>query len=120
MSVSRPSPRRDQGVLAAALGAEIEQTAVLGVAQLREEEAATVAEIRVVHAELVAVIAQRQRMREPARERRKTPQMLDPLRIAQPVEADPRRPALIAVAESMLRERGGFDAVEEGLAQTFV
>ena len=54
-SVAATRPRR----LAAALGAEIEQAAVLGVAQLREEEAATVAEISVVYAELMAVIAQR-------------------------------------------------------------
>ena len=114
--VAAPRPGR----LAAALGAEIEQSAVLGVAQLREQEAAPVAEVRVVHAELVAVIAQRQRLREPARERRETPEMLDPFRIAQRVQADPRRPALIAVAESMFGETGGFDAVEEGLAQTLV
>ena len=54
------------GRLARALGAEVEQ-AVLVVAQLREEEAAAVADVGVVHAELVAVIAQRQRLRRGCR-----------------------------------------------------
>ena len=42
------------------LGAEVEQ-AVSVVAQLGEEEAAAVADVGIVHAELVAVIAQRER-----------------------------------------------------------
>ena len=46
--------------------------------------------------------------------------MLDPFRVAQAVQSDPRGPALIAVAQSMLREAGGFDAVEEGLAKALV
>ena len=50
------------GRLARALGAEVEQPAAV-VAQLRESEAAAVADLRIVHAELVAVIAQRQRLR---------------------------------------------------------
>ena len=50
------------GRLARALGAEVEQPAAI-VAQLGEEEAAAVADVRIVHAELVAVIAQRQRLR---------------------------------------------------------
>ena len=49
------------GRLARALGAEIEEPAVR-VAQLREQEAAAVADVGIVHAELVAVIAQRQRL----------------------------------------------------------
>ena len=43
-SVSRPSALRDQGVRPRALGAEVEQPAVLEIVQLREEEAAAVAE----------------------------------------------------------------------------
>jgi hypothetical protein len=45
---------------AAARRAEIEEPAAR-VAHLREEEASTVAEVRVVHAELVAVVAERER-----------------------------------------------------------
>ena len=55
------------GRAAAALGAEIEQPAVLEVVHLREQEAAPVAELGIVAAELVAVIAQRQRLVESCR-----------------------------------------------------
>ena len=55
------------GRAAAALGAEVEQPAVLEVVHLGEEEAAAVAELGVVNAELVAVIAQRQRRRDSRR-----------------------------------------------------
>ena len=51
------------GRLARALGAEVEQ-AVAIVAELREGEAAAVADLGIVHAELVAVITQRQRLRQ--------------------------------------------------------
>ena len=56
------------GGLTRTLGAEIEQAAA-GISELREQEAAAVADIGIVHAELVAVIAQRQRRRRdcPAR-----------------------------------------------------
>ena len=47
-AVAAARPRR----LAAALGAEVEQPAVAGIAQLREQEAAAVAEVGVVDAEL--------------------------------------------------------------------
>ena len=50
------------GRLARALGAEVEQPSG-AVAQLGEQEAAAVADVGIVHAELVAVIAQRQRLR---------------------------------------------------------
>ena len=49
------------GRLARTLGAEVEQPAV-GLAKLGEQEAAAIADVRIVHAELVAVIAQRQRL----------------------------------------------------------
>ena len=49
------------GRRARALGAEVEQPAAV-VAQLGEQEAAAVADVGIVHAELVAVIAQRQRL----------------------------------------------------------
>ena len=41
---------------------------------------------------------------KPPGQRLETPEMLDPLRVAQRVEADPRRPALVAVAQLMLGE----------------
>ena len=47
--------------LARPLGAEVHQPAV-AVAQLREQEAAPVADIGIVHAELMPVIAQRERL----------------------------------------------------------
>ena len=78
------------GRLARALGAEIEQAAG-PVAQLREQEPAPVADIRIVNSELVAVIAQRQRLRQIVRERVKAAEVADPLLLAEISRA--RRPA---------------------------
>ena len=50
------------GRLARSLGAKVEQPAAI-VAQLREGEAAAVADLRIVHSELMAVITQRERLR---------------------------------------------------------
>src|SRR4051794_21639278 len=105
------------GRAAAALGAEVEQVAIAQVMQLREEKAATIAEIRVVGSELVVVVAQRQRPFEAAGQRREAAEMLDPFRVAQPAEPDPRRPGLVAPAQDVLREGCGGDKVEELLAQ---
>ena len=63
VAAARPGRR------ARALGAEVEQAAVDEVAHLGEEEAAAVAEVGVVDAELVAVVAQRQRLGEAAGQR---------------------------------------------------
>ena len=65
---------------ARAFGGEIEQAAVFEVIALGEEEAAAVAEVGVVVLELVAVIAQRQRLFERAGERVEAAEMVDPLR----------------------------------------
>ena len=50
---------------------------------LREQKAAAITKIGVVIAELVAVIAQRQRGFETAGERLETPEMADPVGIGQ-------------------------------------
>ena len=94
------------GGLAGALGAEVEQPAVDEIARLGEEEAAAVAEVGVVGAELVAVVAQRQRRREAAGQRLEAAEMADPVRVGEAVEADARRPAIVAEAKSRLREEG--------------
>ena len=53
------------------------------LATLREQKAAAITKIGVVIAELVAVIAQRQRGFETAGERLETPEMADPVGIGQ-------------------------------------
>ena len=63
VAAARPGRR------ARALGAEVEQPAVDEVARLGEEKAAAVAEVGVVGPELVAVVAQRQRLGEAAGQR---------------------------------------------------
>src|SRR4029079_2146047 len=50
--------------LPAAFGGEIEKPAVLSVAKLSEQEPAAIAEMRIVAAELMAVIAQGERLFE--------------------------------------------------------
>ena len=62
-SVRRPSPRARPRRLARALGPQVEEPPGPRLAQLGEQEAATVAEIGVVNAELMAVVAHRQRLR---------------------------------------------------------
>jgi hypothetical protein len=58
VSVSRPRGST------AALGAQIQEAFVLRVEELGVEEAAAVAEVRVVHPELMPVVAERQRLPE--------------------------------------------------------
>src|SRR6185312_15929295 len=99
-AVAHARPRR----AAAALGTEVEQPAML-VLELREEEAAAVAEIRIVGLELVAVIAQRQRCLERAGDRHEAAEMVEPPFVAEGVEADARRGALVAVAQRQLGKR---------------
>jgi hypothetical protein len=54
------------------------------VAQLREQEAAAVADVGIVGPELVAVIAQRQRLRQVVRQRLEAAEMAQPFLVAQP------------------------------------
>ena len=69
------------GRLARTLGAEVEQSVPI-IAKLREEEAAAVADLRIVHAELMAVVAQRQRLGEVVGERLEAAEMrFPPLRV---------------------------------------
>ena len=105
------------GRLPAALRAEIEQPPVLGVAQLREEKAAAVAEIGIVRAKLMAVIAQRQRLDEAARQGFEAAEMGDPFGVGQRVEPDPRGGALVAVAQDVLGKGRGRDLIEKPLAK---
>ena len=81
------------GRLAAALGAEVEQAAVAEVVELGEEEAAAVAEVGVVHAELVAVVAQRERLREAAGQRLEAAEMRDPLLVGRACRGRRARPS---------------------------
>ncbi len=112
-AVGRAAPGRGAGPL----GAEVEQAPVDEVARLGEEEAAAVAEVGVVHAELVAVVAQRQRLGEAAGKRREAAEMVEPVGVGEGVEADPRGPAPVAEAQARLGKVGGPDDVEEGVAE---
>ncbi len=107
-AVARAAPRR----LPAALGAEVHEPPAV-VAALREEEAPPVAEVGVVGAELVAVIAERERLRQAAGQRREAGEMRDPVGIAQALEADRRRGAVVPEAEDRLRKVGGADGIVE-------
>ena len=106
------------GRLARALGAEIEQAAVRAVAQLGEQEAAAVAEVGVVDAELVAVVAQRQRLGEVAGQRLEAAEMARSTRrrSGRPSPTS-RGPAIVAEAQDRLREVGRAHRVVEGRAE---
>ena len=88
------------------------------VAQLREQEAAAVADVGIVHAELMAVIAQRQRLREVVRAAaRSGAKWREPLLVVEPVQPDRGRPAVVAEAQDRLREVGRRDRIVEGVAE---
>ena len=111
-AVAGPAPRRRPR----SLGAEVHQPA-LRVAHLREQEAAAVAEIGIVVAELVAVIAQRQRLRQRALERLEAPEAGDPFGVGQPVEPDLGRRAIVAEAQDGRRENRRRRPDREGVAE---
>jgi hypothetical protein len=104
-------PRR----LPASFGAEIEKPFSLSVLQLCEEKATPVSEVRVVSPELMAVVAQGERLLETSLEWPETTEMIDPLLIRQSAEANPFCPALVAIAQNVLRKaRRLNDVVEIG------
>ena len=84
--------------LARTLRAEVEQAAAI-VAELGEGEAAAVADLRVVHAELMAVVAQRQRLGEVVGQRLRTGRNGAPSRASS--RSSPTRSA-----QRSLRKRG--------------
>src|SRR5690606_31820188 len=98
-------------------GAEIAQSAVDKIDPLREQEAAPVAEVGVVAAELMPVIAQRQRDLETAGQRFEPSEMGNPLRLGQPVEPHAPVPVAIAVAQDGLREFGWLHRIEKRFAK---
>jgi hypothetical protein len=114
ISAARP------GRLAAPLGGEVEKPSVLEIVRLREQKAAPVAELGVVGAELMAVVAQRQRLPEAAGQRLEPPEVRDPFLIRQPVEPEAGRPALVADAQGVLREVRRIDDVVEIRAEAGV
>ena len=85
--------------------------------QLGEQEAAPVAELRVIHPELVSVIAQRERLRMAAGQWREAPEMLDPFGVGQRAQTDPLGPALIAITQYMRGKRRRRDHVVERVAE---
>ena len=100
------------GRLAAALGGEIKQAALV-VVQLREQEATPVAEFRIVGSELVAVVAQRQRLLEILRQWLESPEMRNPFLVAQHVEPDGFRRALITIAQDVIGKFSRRDDIVE-------
>ena len=104
-ALQRQSPVAEPAIgrLARPFGAQVQQP-VPSVAQLREQQTAAIADVGIIVAELMAMIAQRQRLRQAALQRREPPEMSDPCRIAQRLQPDLRRCPVIAVAQDRLRE----------------
>jgi hypothetical protein len=80
---------------------------------LGEQEAAAVADVGIVDPELMAVIAQRQLLLEVLRQPLETAEMADPLLVAQAVQPDFARLAVVAEAQDRLREFGRRDRIVE-------
>ena len=99
-----------------ALGPEIEQASAL-IADLREGEAAPVADLRIIVAELVPVIAQRQRLREVPRQRLEAAEMPRPSRFVQAAEPDAVGGSPIQISRLALGEVRRLDRIEEVAAE---
>ena len=108
-AVAAARPRR----YPAPLGPEIEQAPIGQIEELGIEKAAPVAEIGIVAAELVAVIAQSQRPGKTAGKRREPAEMCDPVGIAQPVQPDLGGGAIVAEAQPRRRKVRGPHAIVE-------
>jgi hypothetical protein len=100
--VALSAPWRD----ARSLGAKVHQPPG-AIAHLGKEEAAPITQIGIVMAELVAVIAQRQRLGQIALKRLEPPEMGDPRLVAQPGKADGGGMGVIAPAQDMLGKLAG-------------
>src|SRR3546814_17587566 len=83
------------------------------VAKRREQEAAPVADIGVVIAELVAVIAQRERCGQIIGQGFEPAEMGDPLGVAQRVQPHARRRAIVAEAPPRPGKARGLDRFVE-------
>ena len=103
------------GGLPRSLGTKVEQPAKF-VPQLREQEAASVADVGIVGAKLVPVIAQGQRPSQVAGERLEPSEMPDPARVIQ-VQPDALRPRSIGKPQDALRKIGRVDRVVESAAK---
>jgi hypothetical protein len=84
---------------------------------LREEEAATIAEARVINGELVAVIAEGERLGEVFWERLEGREIALPFGLIELSKADLLGPPLVAEAKDVLEEFSGLDDIVEALAE---
>ena len=103
------------GRLARALGAEVEQ-AIAIISQLGKGEAAAVADVRIVHAELMSVVTQRERLREIVRQRFEPAEVPRPRRVFE-VQSDAFGPAMVEESGDALRKSGRLDRVVEVAAK---
>src|SRR3546814_18031438 len=109
--VTEPAVRR----LPRSLGAEIHQPSAI-VAKLREQEAAPVADIGVVIAELVAVIAQRERCGTIIGQGFEPAEMGDPLGVAQRVQPHALTRAIVNDEKPRIGTASGLDRHEASVA----
>ena len=110
-----PVPEAAIGGLARPLGAQIHEPACR-VAHLGKKKSAAVANIGVVHTELMAVIAQGQRMGQASGEGIKATEMRNPLRILQRFQTDLGRRPIVAESQYLLREAGGHHRIGQKIS----
>ena len=91
-SVARAAERG----LAGTLGGKIDQSVARRLAQLREQKAAPIAQLGIVAAKLMPVIAQGQRFGQSARQGFEPGKMAAPTRLVQTAQAQPLRQGLVA------------------------
>src|SRR5215217_1520434 len=81
--------------------------------ELSKKKAAPIPQMRIVGPELMAMVAQGEGLLETSWKRREASEMVDPLLIGERPEAYTLGPALVAVAEDVLREFRRTDNIIE-------
>ena len=112
-------PRAGPGGCPRALGGEIEQSPADRLAHLGEQEPAAIAQIGIVNAELMAVIAHRQRLAEVTRQGFETREVRAPLVIGEGLQTGRRRGARVAKPDRLHGEFRRGDRIGELRPQDF-
>jgi hypothetical protein len=90
----------------------------MSVPDLRKKETATVADFRIIHPELMAVIFQSKWLDQIIRERLEAPKMPDPTGVVIISQPNSRCPAVVAKPQASLREIRRADRISNFPAKT--
>lgn len=108
--------RAGKGSLSRPFCAKVENPSIIG-AKLGKQKTAAIAKVRVVMAELMTMIAERQRGPDIAGKRIEFSEMRNPFSVIKPIKPDCGGCPVIAPAQDVLRKTGGLDPAIEAVIQ---